>query len=66
MATTPESHEPPLDIREQIARIDKLIVEAGKTRQDIRIAPWTIAIASLGAGAALFAAGAAFMKVLIG
>jgi len=66
MASTPETTEPPLDIREQIARIDKLIVEAGKTRQDTRFAPWSLLATGLGAGAALFAAGAAFTKLLIG
>ena len=66
MATTPESQDPPLDICDQIALIDKLIVDAVKTRQDTRFAPWTIVITALGAGAALFAAGAAFMNVIIG
>ena len=66
MATLPDTPEPTLDIREQIARIDKLIVEAGKTRLDTRLAPMQIMVTALGAGAALFAAGAAFMKVISG
>lgn len=66
MATTPETPQPTLDIREQIARIDKLIVEAGKVKQDIRIAPWTLVVTALGAGAALFAAGMAFAKLIVG
>ena len=64
MATTPETPEPGLDIREQIARIDKLILETGKARQETRLAPGTIVITALGAGAALFAAGAASAKLI--
>ncbi|WP_242095522.1 MULTISPECIES: hypothetical protein [unclassified Sphingomonas] len=65
MATIPESENAPLDIREQIARIDKLIVEAGKTRQDTRFAPLTLVFTGMGAAAAFFAAGVAFTKLLI-
>ena len=54
------------DIREQIARIDKLIIEAGKTRQETRFAPVTLVFTGMGAAAAFFAAGAAFAKLLIG
>lgn len=66
MATDPTLHDAPLDIREQIVRIDKLIVEAGNVRQDTKFGPLTVAFGGLGAGAALFAAGAAFMKVVLG
>ena len=66
MATLSDVPEPTLDVREQIARIDKLIIEAGKTRLDTRLAPWQIVTTALGAGAALFAAGAAFMKIISG
>jgi hypothetical protein len=65
MATGPDLGKP-LDIREQIARIDKIIADTGKTQQDIKLAPLTVAFAGLGAGAALFAAGAAFAKLVIG
>ena len=65
MATSPDT-DPPLDIREQIARIDKLIVESGKVRLETRLAPWAVLFTGLGAGAALFAAGAAFMKLISG
>ena len=61
-----EPFDQPLDIREQIARIDKLIVEAGKTRQETRFAPVTLIFTAMGAAAAFFAAGAAFTKLLIG
>ena len=73
MATIPEDRELNLDIREQIARIDQIQADIGqklastdRTRQEVRIAPWTIAFTGLGAGAALFAAGAAFMKLVTG
>jgi tetrahydromethanopterin S-methyltransferase subunit D len=79
MATVSPSSEPSLDIREQIARIDKMQAELGKvqveitkitvdtdkTRLDVRLAPWTAAFTGLGAGAAVFAAGAAFAKLLL-
>ena len=72
MATIPESQDPPLDLREQLARIDQMHADIGqklagtdRTRQEIRFAPFTIAFACLGAGAALFAAGATFAKLLI-
>ena len=66
MATSPDSHDQPLDIREQIARIDKLIIDAGKTRQETRFAPITLIFTGMGAAAAFFAAGAAFMKLVAG
>lgn len=61
---------PPLDIREQIIRIDKMLAETARKRQEIRYAPWVLVlpviIGALTAGAALFAAGAAFMKLFGG
>lgn len=69
-----------LDIREQVERIDrlreearkfaveqhKLAAEALKLERDRAIIPWQIMATLLGAGAALFGAGAAFVKVLWG
>lgn len=77
MATIPD---PSFDIREQIARIDKMraeteknqvelqkiIADTLKVRQDTKLAPYTIVFGGLGAGAALFAAGGAFVKLLFG
>jgi hypothetical protein len=85
---------PALDMREQIARIDralaghgkfqaeteKLLAEsrkfrverekrgaaAGKLQRDRMLAPWAIVVTAIGTGAALFAAGAGFWKVLGG
>uniref|UniRef100_UPI0035CA7CE3 hypothetical protein n=1 Tax=uncultured Sphingomonas sp. TaxID=158754 RepID=UPI0035CA7CE3 len=80
MATVSDADYPKLDMREQLVRIDKMQAELNKiqiemtklhvdtdqVRLDTRLAPWTLVITSLGAGAALFAAGAAFTKLLIG
>ena len=72
MATTPHSPEPGLDVREQFARIDQIQADIGqklagadRTRQEIRFAPFTLVFTGLGAGAAIFAAGAAFAKLFI-
>ena len=60
-----------LNISEQIARIDRtraeiqmLIAGADKSRQDARYAPWQVLAAASAAGAALFAAGGTFVKLL--
>ena len=87
MATYPDIPEFSLDIREQIARIDrtqaelsriqaelnkwqtdsmKVRAETAKVEQDTRFAPYIVAFTGLGAGAALFAAGVAFAKLLVG
>ena len=69
-----------LDLREQLARIDraqeetrkfvaeqhKLDAEAMKLQRDRSFLPWTVAATLLGAGAALFAAGAGFIKLIGG
>ncbi|QYE37259.1 hypothetical protein KZX46_21750 (plasmid) [Polymorphobacter sp. PAMC 29334] len=57
--------EEPLDLREQIARIDQLLADAARKRQEVRIAPWQIVVTSLGAGAAIFAAGAGFIALIL-
>jgi hypothetical protein len=53
-----------LDIREQIAHIDQMLADAARKRQEIGLAPWQVAFAGMTGGAALFAAGAAFIKIL--
>jgi hypothetical protein len=64
-----------LNISEQIVRIDKMLSEIhsadhDRKRQEIRYAPWVlvlpVVVGSLTAGAALFAAGAAFVKLFGG
>jgi hypothetical protein len=44
----------------------KLDAEAMKLRRDRAFLPWTVIAALLGAGAALFAAGAGFVKLIGG
>lgn len=70
MATAADQTDVPLDMREQLTRIDKMQAELSKTlaeqvkvKQDTRLAPVALAFSGLAAGAALFAAGAAFVKV---
>jgi ABC-type Fe3+-siderophore transport system permease subunit len=59
-----------LNIREQIARIDQMLADHDRKRQEISYAPWVlilpVVVGALTAGAALFAAGAAFMKLFNG
>lgn len=52
-----------LDVREKLAHIDQMLAAHDRTRQEIRLAPWQLALTGMTAGAALFAAGAAFMKL---
>jgi hypothetical protein len=67
MASAPLDHpSDQLNLREQIARIDQLQADAARKRQEVQIAPWQMVIAAGGTGAALFAAGAAFMKIIVG
>jgi ABC-type Fe3+-siderophore transport system permease subunit len=53
-----------IDVREKLAHIDQMLADHDRKRQEIRYAPWLAVITGLTAGAALFAAGAAFMKLL--
>ena len=57
---------PAIDIREKLAHIDQMLADHDRKRQEIRFAPWAMLASGLTAGAAIFAAGAAFMKVLGG
>jgi hypothetical protein len=68
-----------LDIREKLAHIDQMLADHDRIRveidrippdryrksQEIRSAPWLAAMTGMCAGAALFAAGAAFIKLLV-
>ena len=60
-----------LELREKIAYIDRALADAERRRQEIQFEPnlyrleiWKIVVTALAAGAALFAAGAAFMKLV--
>ena len=64
--------EPSLDIREQIARIDKTLEEISKTRLEVRkiavetdYLPRTMIFQAMLATAALLGAGAAIAKLLL-
>ena len=51
-----------LDVREKIAHIDQMLADHDRKRQEIRYAPWLLVLSAMTTGAALFAAGAAFMR----
>jgi hypothetical protein len=53
-----------LDLQRLLADIDSAIADHDRKRQEIRLAPWQLALAGMTAGAALLAAGAAFMKIV--
>ena len=61
--TATEQH-PEIDVREKLAHIDQMLADHDRKRQEIKLAPWQIAFAGMTAGAALFAAGGAFVKIL--
>ena len=68
------------DLEEQIGRIRrtreesekfvaeqrKLMAKAMKRERDRMLAPWQVALSGMAAGAALFGAGAAFIKIIGG
>lgn len=58
--------ETPLDVREKLAHIDQMLADHDRKRQEIRVEPWKMAVTGMTAGAALFAAGGAFVKFVIG
>jgi hypothetical protein len=41
-----------------------MLADHDRKRQEIRFAPWQLALTGVGTGAAVFAAGAAFFKLL--
>jgi hypothetical protein len=53
-----------LDIREKLAHIDQMLADHDRKRQEIRFAPWLLMLTGMGTGAALFAAGAVFIKIM--
>jgi hypothetical protein len=46
------------------ADIDSALADHDRKRQEIRLAPWQLVLAGMTAGPALFAGGAAFMKLV--
>jgi hypothetical protein len=75
---TPEGY-PEIDLREQIIRIDrmlvdidrkredtlKIIAEHDRTRQEIKYAPWLLVLGSFSAGAATIGGGVALLHLWI-
>lgn len=61
-----------IDLREKLAHIDQMLADIDRTfarerkRWENPFAPWQIGATMLGGAAAFFAAGAAFMKLVIG
>ena len=53
-----------LNLREKLAHIDQMLADHDRKRQEIGFAPWQLALTGVGTGAAVFAAGAAFFKLL--
>jgi hypothetical protein len=53
-----------LDMREKLAHIDQMLADHDRKRQEIKYAPWAMMISGMTAGAAFFAAGVAFVKIL--
>jgi hypothetical protein len=47
-----------------VAEQRKLMAESGKLERNRTLLPWTVVATLLGAGAALFAAGAGFVKLI--
>ncbi len=66
------TNDTPLNVREQIIHIDQMIADIDlkladrdRKRQGMKFAPWIAITSGMTAGAALFAAGAAFTKFFI-
>ena len=57
-------NEAELNVREKLAHIDQMLADHDRKRQEIRFAPWQLVLTGMGTGAAVFAAGAAFFKLL--
>jgi hypothetical protein len=61
--TATDVTEAELNIREKLAHIDQMLADHDRKRQEIRLAPWQMAIGGMASGAALFAAAFAFAKI---
>ena len=64
MASVAPEHEHLLDLREQIARIDKMQAEIAQIKINTRFEPWRIFLAALVSAVALIGAVAAFLKLV--
>ncbi len=52
-----------VEITERLAHIEQMQADRDRKRQEIRYAPWALVLSGMTSGAALFAAGAAFVKL---
>ena len=53
-----------LELREILARIDERLMTSARLRQEMRFAPWQIALAGIAGGATFTAALVALIKIL--
>jgi hypothetical protein len=53
-----------IDLREKFDRIDQMLADHDRKRQEIRLAPWALVLSAFTAGAAFFAGAVAFVKLL--
>jgi hypothetical protein len=51
-------------LREKLAHIDQMLADHDRKRQEIKYAPFLAIMSGMIAGAALFAAGGAFVKLM--
>ena len=52
-----------VEISERLAHIEQMQADRDRKRQEIRYAPWALVLSGMTSGAAVFAAGAAFVKL---
>jgi len=52
-----------VNLQEKLAHIDRMLADHDRKPQEIRLAPWVLVLSGVTSGAAVFAAGAAFMKL---
>lgn len=64
MATIVPDQEPALNLREQIARIDKMQAEITQIKLNTKFEPWRVYLAAVASAVALFGAAAAFLKLI--
>lgn len=64
MASVIPEHERLLDLREQIARIDKMQVEIAQIKLNTQFEPWRVYVAAVASAVALFGGAAAFLKLI--
>jgi len=55
-----------INLREQLARIDNLLIDSQKKQREYHLAVWQLVVSFMVAGAAIFAAGAAAGPRLLG